>query len=135
MTSPRQRTLLLPKAAPKARRVFRQRRRRARWQQLGTGLLSLAGGAGLMFGLMLLPERLDTLLLVSNAIANLIGGLSRFGMGLPSASISQCRRVEVWTWQGDITRPFYTFLDLEDIEKQRAIAFKNGGTDAHSSHK
>jgi hypothetical protein len=82
MTSPRQRTLLLPKAAPKARRVFRQRRRRARWQQLGTGLLSLAGGAGLMFGLMLLPERLDTLLLVSNAIANLIGGLSRFGMGL-----------------------------------------------------
>ena len=82
MTSPRQRTLLLPKAAPKARRVFRQRRRRARWQQLGTGLLSLAGGAGLMFGLMLLPERLDTLLLVSNAIANWIGGLSRFGMGL-----------------------------------------------------
>ena len=82
MTSPRQRTLLLPKAAPKARRVFRQRRRRARWQQLGTGMLSLAGGAGLMFGLMLLPERLDTLLLVSNAIANLIGGLSRFGMGL-----------------------------------------------------
>ena len=82
MTSPRQRTLLLPKAAPKARRVFRQRRRKARWQQLGTGLLSLAGGAGLMFCLMLLPERLDTLLLVSNAIANLIGGLSRFGMGL-----------------------------------------------------
>jgi hypothetical protein len=82
MTSPHQRTLLLPKAAPKAGRVFRQRRRRARWQQLGTGLSSLAGGGGLMYGLMLLPERLDTLLLVSNAIANLIGGLSRFGMGL-----------------------------------------------------
>ena len=82
MTSPRQRILQLPQAAPKSRRVFRQRRRRARWQQLGMGLLSLAGGAGLMFGLMLLPERLDTLLLVSNAIANLIGGLSRFGMGL-----------------------------------------------------
>lgn len=82
MTSPRQRTLQLPQAAPKARRVFRQRRRRARWQQLSTGLLSLAGGAGLMYGLMLLPERLDTLLLMSNAIANLIGGLSRFGMGL-----------------------------------------------------
>lgn len=46
-------------------------------------------------------------------------GMGRFGMGLPSASISQCRRVEVWTWQGDITRPFYTFLDLDDIEKQR----------------
>ena len=46
-------------------------------------------------------------------------GMGRFGMGLPSASISQCRRVEVWTWQGDITRPFYTFLDLDDIENQR----------------
>lgn len=46
-------------------------------------------------------------------------GMGRFGMGLPSASISQCRRVEVWTWQGDITRPFYTYLDLDDIEKQR----------------
>jgi len=46
-------------------------------------------------------------------------GMGRFGMGLPSASISQCRRVEVWTWQGDITRPFYTYLDLDDIENQR----------------
>jgi hypothetical protein len=46
-------------------------------------------------------------------------GMGRFGMGLPSASISQCRRVEVWTWQGDITRPFYTYLDLDDIEHQR----------------
>ena len=82
MTSPRQRTLQLPQAAPKAQRVSRQRRRQARWQQLGMGLLSLAGGGGLMFCLMLLPERLDTLLLVSNAIANLIGGLSRLGMGL-----------------------------------------------------
>ncbi len=26
-------------------------------------------------------------------------GIGRFGMGLPNSSISQCRRVEVWTWQ------------------------------------
>jgi hypothetical protein len=31
---------------------------------------------------MLIPERFDTLLLVSTAIANVIGGLSRLGMGL-----------------------------------------------------
>ena len=42
----------------------------------------LAGGVGLLLALMRLPERLDTLLLVSNAIANLIGGLSKLGLGL-----------------------------------------------------
>jgi len=46
-------------------------------------------------------------------------GMGRFGMGLPSASISQCRRVEVWSWQGDITQAMYTYLDLDDIERQR----------------
>ncbi|MBM5803089.1 MAG: hypothetical protein FJ078_03050 [Cyanobacteria bacterium K_DeepCast_35m_m2_155] len=42
----------------------------------------MALGAGLLMGLMQLPERLDTLLLVSTAIANLIGGLGRFLLGL-----------------------------------------------------
>ncbi len=46
-------------------------------------------------------------------------GMGRFGMGLPSASISQCRRVEVWSWQGDITKANYTYLDLDDIEHRR----------------
>lgn len=46
-------------------------------------------------------------------------GMGRFGMGLPSASVSQCRRVEVWSWQGDITKSNYTYLDLDDIEHRR----------------
>lgn len=46
-------------------------------------------------------------------------GMGRFGMGLPSASVSQCRRVEVWSWQGDITKANYTYLDLDDIEHRR----------------
>ena len=82
MSPERRRTLQLPMAAPKSRRVFRKRRRQARLKLFGTGVLLLAGGAGLLLALMQLPERLDTLLLVSNAIANLIAGLSRFGMGL-----------------------------------------------------
>jgi hypothetical protein len=65
-----------------ARRVFRQRPQGPRWQQIGAGLLMMALGAGLLVGLMQLPERLDTLLLVSTAIANLIGGLGRFLVGL-----------------------------------------------------
>ena len=39
-------------------------------------------GALLLLGLMLIPERLDALLLVSTAIAHVIGGLSRLAMGL-----------------------------------------------------
>jgi len=66
----------------KARRVFRRRPPAVRWRQIASGLLLMALGAGLLVGLMQLPERLDTLLLVSTAIANLIGGLGRFLVGL-----------------------------------------------------
>lgn len=70
-----------PKPA-KARRVFRRRPPAVRWKQIASGMLLMALGAGLLMGLMQLPERLDTLLLVSTAIANLIGGLGRFLLGL-----------------------------------------------------
>src|SRR5687768_1996281 len=36
-------------------------------------------------------------------------GIGRFGMGLPNASISQCRRVDVWSWiDGNV---LHTYLD------------------------
>ena len=44
-------------------------------------------------------------------------GIGRFGMGLPSASISQCRRLEVWTWQSGLDQPLHTYLDLGEIER------------------
>ena len=44
-------------------------------------------------------------------------GIGRFGMGLPSASISQCRRLEVWTWQSGPDNPLHTYLDLGEIER------------------
>ena len=44
-------------------------------------------------------------------------GIGRFGMGLPTASISQCRRLEVWTWQSDPDTPLYTYLDLGEVER------------------
>jgi len=43
-------------------------------------------------------------------------GIGRFGMGLPSASISQCRRVDVWSWQSGIKNSLHTYLDLDEIE-------------------
>lgn len=44
-------------------------------------------------------------------------GIGRFGMGLPSASISQCRRVEVWTWESGVENSIFTCLDLGSIER------------------
>ena len=43
-------------------------------------------------------------------------GIGRFGMGLPNSSISQCRRVEVWTWQNGPDNAMYTYLDVDEVE-------------------
>ena len=42
-------------------------------------------------------------------------GMGRFGMGLPSASISQCKRVDVWTWQDGPESALHSYIDLEEI--------------------
>ena len=40
-------------------------------------------------------------------------GIGKFGMGLPNASISQCCRVDVWTWRkGEC---YSTYLDVAEI--------------------
>ncbi|MCC6230050.1 MAG: ATP-binding protein [Phycisphaerales bacterium] len=43
-------------------------------------------------------------------------GLGRFGMGLPNASVSQCERVEVYSWRRG-AKPLHTFIDVELIAK------------------
>ena len=44
--------------------------------------------------------------------------MGKFGMGLPSSSISQARRVEVWTWQKSPDNAIYSYLDLDEIIQQ-----------------
>jgi hypothetical protein len=44
-------------------------------------------------------------------------GMGRFGMGLPSASISQCRRVDVWTWQQGVENALHSYIDVDEIER------------------
>ncbi len=44
--------------------------------------------------------------------------MGRFGMGLPSASISQCKLVEVWSWQDGPDQALYTYIDLDKIERR-----------------
>jgi hypothetical protein len=42
-------------------------------------------------------------------------GIGKFGMGLPNASISQCSKLEVWSWQDGAC--YSTYLDVGQIEK------------------
>jgi hypothetical protein len=49
-------------------------------------------------------------------------GIGRFGMGLPNSSISQCRRVEVWTWQNGPDNAMYAYLDVDEIEGRKMLA-------------
>ena len=43
-------------------------------------------------------------------------GIGRFGMGLPNSSISQCRRVDVWTWQSGPDNAVHSYLDVDEVE-------------------
>ena len=43
-------------------------------------------------------------------------GIGRFGMGLPNSSISQCRRLDVWTWQSGPNNALHSYLDIAEIE-------------------
>ncbi|GIK64263.1 MAG: histidine kinase [Chloroflexota bacterium] len=42
-------------------------------------------------------------------------GIGRFGMGLPNSSVSQARRVEVWSWQNGLNSALYTYIDIDEI--------------------
>ena len=42
-------------------------------------------------------------------------GIGRFGVGLPQSSISQCKRVEIWTWKNGSSNAYYCYLDLQEI--------------------
>ena len=44
--------------------------------------------------------------------------IGKYGMGLPTASVSQCRRFDVWSWQKDIELAVHSYIDLDEIEKE-----------------
>ena len=60
----------------------KRRRHPPRWKHLGMGLACVAGGTLILALLTSLAERFNTLLLVSQAVANLIRGLSLLATGL-----------------------------------------------------
>lgn len=46
-----------------------------------------------------------------------IRGIGKYGMGLPTSSMSQCKRVDVWTWQNGIESSWHSSIDVDSIEK------------------
>ena len=44
-------------------------------------------------------------------------GIGRFGLGLPNSSMSQARRVDVWSWQSGATNAFHAHLSIDDVER------------------
>ena len=44
-------------------------------------------------------------------------GIGKYGMGLPTSSMSQCKRVDVWTWQGSLDSAWHSSIDADAIEK------------------
>ena len=82
--SPRNLQLPNPALVPSHRmgRPARRRRRISRLRQVLVGLLLVTAGIALLLILLRLPSQLDTVLLVSTAIANLIKGLTHIGLGL-----------------------------------------------------
>lgn len=44
-------------------------------------------------------------------------GIGRFGMGLPSASISQCTRVDVWSWTKGAANALHCYIDVDEIRR------------------
>ena len=46
------------------------------------------------------------------------GRIGKFGMGLMASTLSQCKRIDVWTWQGSSAEAWHSFFDLDHILDQ-----------------
>ena len=44
-------------------------------------------------------------------------GIGKYGMGLPTSSMSQCKRVDVWTWQDGLDSAWHSSIDADVIER------------------
>ena len=64
------------------RPVFSRQRRPKAWQEVLLGVVCLGLGFGLLAGLQQLLARLDAVLLLSEALNHLLGGLTNLGLGL-----------------------------------------------------
>lgn len=43
--------------------------------------------------------------------------IGKYGFGLPTSSVSQCKRVDVWSWQQGIEAAEHAYLDTDEIQE------------------
>ena len=41
--------------------------------------------------------------------------IGKYGVGLPTASLSQCKRVDVWSWKEGIESAWHAYLDVDEV--------------------
>ena len=44
-------------------------------------------------------------------------GIGKYGMGLPTSSMSQCKRVDVWSWQDNLESAWHSSIDADKISQ------------------
>lgn len=56
-------------------------------------------------------------------------GIGKYGMGLPTSSMSQCTKVDVWTWQDGLQSVLHSSLDAKAIESgDHEVPMPDSGT-------
>ena len=41
--------------------------------------------------------------------------IGKYGVGLPTASLSQCKHVDVWSWQEGVDSAWHAYLDVDEV--------------------
>jgi transcriptional regulator of met regulon len=102
-------------------------RQRVRIQEIG--ILDNGNGMG--------PEVLQMALQFGNGTHLLKAaqtGIGKFGMGLPASSISQCSRVDVYTWTDGLDSVHHTYLDIDEIKTKKQIGIPEPKKSSLPSH-
>ena len=50
-------------------------------------------------------------------------GIGKYGMGLPTSSMSQCKKVDVWTWQDGLDSVWHSSIDVEIYRGRATTVF------------
>lgn len=89
----------------------RQRRIRSRriWRVSALGVLD--NGSGMS------PETLVQALRFGGRIdSRSPQAIGKYGMGLPTSSVSQAKRFDVWTWEDGMANLSHSYIDIDEIE-------------------
>ena len=83
----------------------------------GTGRYTLEKIAVLDDGTGMNDERLRSALLFGDGTrGDNPKDIGKYGMGLPNSSLSQCKRVEVYSWQNG-SKPVYSYIDVDEVKQ------------------